>query len=169
MPKWTGAVGLSTGAGNGRAASIAVVLALCLAACTTGRGFNPSVATAPPAPPNVAITVADLPGNWGLASYRDEKDKARTEAEAKNACGNPYVIAQGSGGGVLMHLADQTQPSEVFIKAATDGRVFIGPRGAPGVAQDRLVVSYAGNVLVTEWLDASARERYGTMVFVRCT
>jgi hypothetical protein len=37
------------------------------------------------------------------------------------------------------------------------------------VAQDRVVVAYENNtVLITEWLDASARERYGTMIFVRC-
>ena len=27
---------------------------------------------------------------------------------------------------------------------------------------------FQGGVLITEWLDPSARERYGTMLFVRC-
>ena len=69
----------------------------------------------------------------------------------------------------MMHLPDQSQPSEVFVKVSPDGRSFIGPRGAPGMLQDRVVMHYQGGVLITEWLDPSARERYGTMLLVRCT
>ena len=141
-------------------------LALALAACNTATG--PGLTAGPAVAPLVAVTVTDLPGKWGLASYRTEADRARTEKEAKSACGNPYVIGAGSKGGVVMHLADQTQPTEVFLKVANDGRSFLGPRGAAGVKQDRLIVSYQNNVLVTQWMDASAQERYGTMVFVRC-
>ena len=121
----------------------------------------------PPGPP-VVVDVALLPGKWGLASYRDEKDRARTQAEAKSACGNPYVVAGGSQGGVLMHLPDQTQPTEVFVKTTADGRSLIGPRGPIGLPQDRVVMYFQGGVLITEWLDPSARERYGTMLLVRC-
>lgn len=153
-----------------RPAVTAVALALALAACSTTT--IPTVPTQPavviPPGPPVAVDVAALPGRWGLASYRDEKDRARTEAEAKRACGNPYVIASGTQGGVLMHLPDQPQASEVFIKTSPDGRSFIGPRGAPGMIQDRVVMYFQGGVLITEWLDPSARERYGTMLFVRC-
>jgi hypothetical protein len=158
-----------------RAGSIAAaplaVLALLLSACNTA---NLGAVNQPPPPavtvnaPAVAVDVAALPGKWGLASYRDEKDRARTQAEAKAACGNPYVIAKGSQGGVMMHLPDQAQPTELFVKVTADGRSFIGPKGAPGLPQDRVVMYFQGGVLVTEWLDASARERYGTMLFVRC-
>jgi hypothetical protein len=142
------------------------LIALAAAGCNT-TDFSPP--TGPAAPPQVAITVAELPGQWGLASYRTEADKDRTLKEAKSACGNPYVIGTGSSGGVVMHLADQPAPQEVFIKVARDGRVFIGPKGQAGMPKDRLVLSFENqNVLVTEWLDQSARERYGTMVFVRC-
>ena len=168
MPR--GCVGRLAVGASLRPAVTAVALALALAACSTTT--IPTVPTQPavviPPGPPVAVDVAALPGRWGLASYRDEKDRARTEAEAKRACGNPYVIASGGQGGVLMHLPDQAQATEVFIKTSPDGRSFIGPRGAPGMIQDRVVMYFQGGVLITEWLDPSARERYGTMLFVRC-
>jgi hypothetical protein len=158
------------GSSRGACTGALVVLAGALAGCNSSSGsVLGSPAPTASATPAVAVTVTDLAGNWGLASYRNEADKARTEAEAKVACGNPYQIGPGSKGGVVMHLADQTQPTEVFLKVASDGRVFIGPRGPAGTKQDRLILSYADNVLVTEWMDASARERYGTMLFVRCS
>jgi hypothetical protein len=153
---------------SSRNLSALVVLASMLAGCNSGPMFGssaPSIA----ATPNVAVTTVDLEGNWGLASYHTETDRPRTEAEAKSACGNPYQIGKGANGGVVMHLADQAQPQEVFLKVASDGRVFLGPRGPAGTKQDRVVVSFENQVLVTEWIDAGARERYGTMLFVRCS
>ena len=144
--------------------------AIWLSACSTtdiAGGTTVPTLVIPPGPP-VAVDVALLPGKWGLASYRDEKDRARTQAEAKSACSNPYVIASGSQGGVLMHLPDQAQPTEVFVKTTPDGRSLIGPRGPIGMPQDRVVMYFQGGVLITEWLDPSAKERYGTMLFVRC-
>jgi hypothetical protein len=146
---------------------LALTLTAMLAGCTTSQDRG-AVTTALPAAPGIAVASADLVGEWGLASYRDVADRPRTEAEARVACGNPYRIDAGSGGGVMMHLADQTQTSEVFVKAGPAGQVFIGPQGPAGVMQDRLVVAYETNVLITDWLDPSARERYGTMIFVRC-
>ncbi|HMN87558.1 MAG TPA: hypothetical protein PKA74_16450 [Bauldia sp.] len=163
-------VGVLSSRGPGVRAGSLPILALLgtiLSACTTANLTPPT--QEPPAQPLVAITLADLPGNWGLASYRAEADRARTEKEAKSACSNPYVIGTGPNGGVTMYLADQAQPSEVFIKVARNGQVFIGPRGPAGMPQDRVVVSFDnGNVLVSDWVDPGARERYGTMVFVRC-
>lgn len=147
-----------------------LVAAIALSACNTtdiaGGATAPAVVL-PPGPP-VAVDVALLPGRYGLASYRDEKDRARTEAEARRACGNPYAVAAGSQGGVLMHLPDQAQPTELFVKTTADGRSLIGPRGPLGMPQDRVVMYFQGGILITEWLDPSARDRYGTMVFVRC-
>ena len=160
----------TSGQARARRAGAILAVAVALGACSTTN--VPTVPTQPavviPPGPAVAIEVTALPGKWGLASYRDEKDRARTEAEAKRACSNPYVIASGPQGGVLMHLPDQPQPTEVFVKVNKDGRSFIGPRGAPGMIQDRVVMYYQGGVLITDWLDPSARERYGTMLFVRC-
>lgn len=150
--------------------SLAVISSVTgLAACSTTDIAGPTVTALPiPPGPPVVVDIALLPGRFGLASYRDEKDRARTEAEARRACGNPYVIAAGPQGGVLMHLPDQAQPTEVFIKTTADGRSLIGPRGAIGLPQDRVVMYFQGGLLITEWLDPGARERYGTMLFVRC-
>ena len=147
-----------------RPISIAVpLLAAVLAACNSSRS-GPPVATVP----TVAISITDLPGSWGLASYQAEAERERTFAEAKSACSNPYNIGQGANGGVTMYLADQNQPSEVFLKVSPDGRSYLGPKGPPGIKPDRLIVSFDNGVLVTEWVDPSARQRYGTMVFARC-
>jgi hypothetical protein len=143
------------------------VTVLLMAACRSGGGGS-TTAPQPEAVPVVTLSAADLPGSWGLASYRAEADQPRTEAEAKGACGNPYKIEAGANGGVMMHLADQSTPSEVFVKNDSSGRVFIGPAGPPAVQQDRQVMSFEGGVLVAEWLDPGVRERFGTMVFVRC-
>jgi hypothetical protein len=124
------------------------ILSSTLSGCTTSSTPGGATAALPSAPANIVISANDLQGNWGLASYRKVEDRPRTEAEAKTACQNPYVVTAGANGGVLMYLADQT--------------------GAAGVPQDRVVLSYENNVLVADWLNASARERYGTMVFVKC-
>jgi hypothetical protein len=164
-----------TSAGRTRrliAAGCAAAVLACLGGCTTSQTSAPVAQVALPAVPMgpaVTVTSADLVGEWGLASYRNADDRPRTEAEAKVACGNPYRIAAGTSGGVMMHLADQTETSEVFIKPGPGGQAFIGPQGPPAIAQDRLVLAYDnGSVLVTEWLDAGVRERYGTMIYVRC-
>ena len=153
--------------GFGRLRVVNTVAVLLLAGCNSS--MQGSSAPTAAVTPSVAVTAPELEGNWGLASYRTETDRPRTEVEAKGACGNPYQIGKGSNGGVVMHLADQTQPQEVFLKVASDGRVFLGPRGPAGTKQDRLIVSFENGVLITEWMDASARERYGTMLLVRCS
>jgi hypothetical protein len=145
----------------------AVLILLLLAACRSG-GVATTEAPPPTAVPIVTLSASDLPGRWGLASYRVETDRARTETEAKSACGNPYQIEAGANGGAMMHLADQSTPSEVFVKTDSSGRVFIGPSGPPAVQQDRQVMSYENGVLIAEWLDPGVRERFGTMLFVRC-
>ena len=160
-------VGVCRRAGRGPRGSLPIlaVLATVLSACTTANHAADPGAAGPAAGRDHARRP---PGNWGLPPP-NEADRARTEKEAKSACGNPYVIGTGPNGGVTMYLADQAQPSEVFIKVARNGQVFIGPRGPAGMPQDRVVVSFDnGNVLVSDWVDPSARERYGTMVFVRC-
>jgi hypothetical protein len=150
--------------------ALRTLLPLLGAAVLAGCNSSPfhSAAPAVTATPNVAVTTTELEGNWGLASYRNEADRPRTEKEAKSACGNPYVVAKGPTGGVMMHLADQTEPQEVFLKVGADGNVFVGPKGPAGVKQDRHITAFSGGVLTADWMDPSAKERYGTMVFVRC-
>lgn len=145
-------------------------LALGLAACaTTPQQSQPSapppVANAPPAP---GIASEDLVGRWGFASYHNEADRARTIAQARGQCGHPYVIARGSRGGVLMHVADQREPIELRTKAGGDGKRYLGPDGPAGEATDREIVSFDGRVLLLRWIDREIAGRYGTSVYVRC-
>jgi hypothetical protein len=111
----------------------------------------------------------ELVGRWGFTSYQKESDRARTVAAAGRLCRAPYVIAKGPTGGVMMHLADQKQPSELRLKGSSEGRNYLGPDGEPGGSpQDREIVSFDGRLLVTRFVDPDAANRYGNMVYVRC-
>jgi hypothetical protein len=113
------------------------------------------------------VRADDIVGNWGLASYHREQDRARTEVEARNQCRQPYHIGRGRSGGVVMHLADSPQVGELQLKGSPDGKTFIGPAGEIGRA-DREIASFDGNVMVMRWLDQDVAQRYGTMIYVRC-
>lgn len=144
-------------------AGAAALLAISGCASVTERA-SPSVA---PVTPAVSITTEDLVGNWGLGSFREEKDLPRTINEARRYCNNPYVITRGPNNGVMMYLADQSQPSELVLKTAS-GRVYIGPPGPAGMPKDRQITSFQDGVVVAPWVDPAVTARYGTMVFVRC-
>jgi hypothetical protein len=148
------------------------MLGLLIAACA-GRGPAPAPeAPAPampaPAPPPPGIAPSDLVGAWGLASYHKEEDRERTAAAARAQCSKPYVITRGPTGGVMMHLADATQPSELRLKAGSDGRAYVGPEGPAPEMADREIVAFDGRQLILRWVDPEVAGRYGTLVFVRC-
>jgi hypothetical protein len=154
---------------------IASVLALFLGAC--GSFSLPSLSSSSPEPapePGVgpempaSIRADEIVGRWGLASYQNPADRARTEAAAKGQCKQPYVIGAGTSGGVIMHLADQATPQELRLKGSPGGKNFIGPPGPAGGEQDREIVSFDGRVLITRFTDKDAATRYGNMVYVRC-
>jgi hypothetical protein len=109
-----------------------------------------------------------LVGRWGLASYQKEADRARTEKEARGQCNKPYVINRGPTGGVMMHLADQKTPQELVLKAGPEGKTFLGPAGAPGTPDDRVVSAVDPNSFTVDWVDPENAHRYGTMVYMRC-
>jgi hypothetical protein len=148
---------------------------LALAGCS---GFSlPTFSTGGDVPPPEPAGVPMMPsryqpeeivGRWGYTSYQKETDRARTVVAAGRLCRQPYVIAKGPTGGVMMHLADQRQPTELRLKGGPGGRSFIGPDGEPGGPQDREIVSFDGRVLVTRYVDPDAANRYGNMVYVRC-
>jgi hypothetical protein len=115
-----------------------------------------------------SIRSDEIVGRWGLASFHKPEDQKRTEAAAHNQCKQPYVINSGPSGGVIMHLADEAQPSELRIKGGPGGKNFIGPPGPSGGEKDREIMSFDGRVLVTRFIDPDAAARYGTMVYVRC-
>jgi hypothetical protein len=151
--------------------AVASALAIVLGACGS-MSLTPSPTAAPE--PGVApempasIRADEIVGRWGLASYQDPKDRARTEAAARGQCKQPYVIGAGSSGGVIMHLADQATPQELRLKGSPGGKNYIGPPGPAGGEQDREIVSFDGRVLVTRFIDPDAATRYGNMVYVRC-
>jgi len=150
---------------------------LLLGGCSSFNFSMPSFGTStpdtPPPPPGAAAMPSkyapeEFVGRWGFTSYQKEADRARTINTARGLCRTPYVIAKGPGGGVMMHLADERQPSELRLKGSPNGKNYIGPDGDAGVPQDREIVSFDGRVLVTRYVDPDAANRYGNMVYVRC-
>jgi hypothetical protein len=153
----------------------ALVLTLLLGACSSMSlpSFSSSSPTAAPEPASVpempaTIRPDEIVGKWGLASFQNPNDRARTEAAAKAQCKQPYVIGAGATGGVIMHLADQATPQELRLKGSPSGKNYIGPPGPAGGEQDREISSFDGRVLITRFIDKDAATRYGNMVYVRC-
>jgi hypothetical protein len=150
----------------------ASALALFLGACSS---FNlPPLSSSPGSQPAEApempatIRPDEIVGRWGLASFQNPADRARTEKMARDQCKQPYVIGAGQSGGVIMHLADQATPQELRLKGSPSGKNYIGPPGPAGGEQDREIVSFDGRVLITRFIDKDAAVRYGNMVYVRC-
>jgi hypothetical protein len=136
---------------------------------TTIGGLTSPAAPAPdignsPTP----YSVNRLVGAWGVASYREEKDRGRTEAQARTQCKLPYVIKRGPSDGVIMHVADDATPHELALKKGPDGTVYLGFAGPPGDPQDRVILSMTDTEFVTRYLDPDTNARYGTFVYVRC-
>jgi hypothetical protein len=145
------------------------LLALGLAGCATGPQVEQPAAPSigPALPP--AFPPQDIVGRWGLAAYHKDEDRARTETAARGQCKQPYNIGRGPRGGIIMHLPDQAQPTELSLKGGPDGKNYIGPAEEPaGGARDREIVSFDGRVLITRFTDPEVAGRYGTSVYVRC-
>lgn len=126
-----------------------------------------------PAPPSASVSpaaypVASLVGSWGVASYREEKDRARTEAQARAQCKLPYVIAKGPTDGVIMHVADDTTPHELTLKGGPGGKTYLGFAGPPGDDQDREILSLNDKMFVARYVNPETNSRYGTFIYVRC-
>ena len=81
------------------------------------------------------IRADEIVGRWGLASFQNPNDRARTEAAARGQCKQPYVISAGTSGGVIMHLADQATPQELRLKGSPSGKNYIGPAGPPAASR----------------------------------
>jgi hypothetical protein len=155
------------------AAACASLLSACGGGTSMSGMFGGSSAPPPPDPPQVAelpasIRAEEIVGRWGLGAYHRPQDRTRTEASARNACRQPYVINAGANGGVIMHLADEAQPQELRLKGGPGGKDYIGPPGPGGGEKDREIVSFDGRVLQTRFVDPDAGNRYGTMIYVRC-
>lgn len=119
-------------------------------------------ATRPP-----TIMSDQLIGRWGVAAYHQEKARNRTEAQAKQGCRQPYSIAKGPTGGIVMHMADNPEPQELVLKGGTTGKNYVGPAGEL-TTNDREVILTGTNMITLKYLDPEIVSRYGTMVYVRC-
>src|ERR1043165_9764620 len=134
--------------------AIASALTILLAACSSMSLPSMSSNPAPDAEPGVgpempaSIRPDEIVGRWGLASFQNPNDRARTEAAARGQCKQPYVIGAGSSGGVIMHLADQATPQELRLKGSPGGKNYIGPAGPAGGGPDREILSFGGRGLV---------------------
>ena len=152
--------------------SVISALTILLGACSSFSlgSSSPTAAPEPGVAPEMPATIRsdELVGKWGLASFQNPADRARTEKQAQAQCKQPYTIGAGQSGGVVMHLADQATPQELRLKGSQGGKNFIGPAGPPGGEQDREIVSFDGRVLITRFVDKDAATRYQTLVFVRC-
>ena len=165
------------GSGNARLIAnlaIAAMLTIFLGGCSSmslpSLSSNPDVQPEPGVAPEMpaSIRADEIVGRWGLASFQNPNDRARTEAAARGQCKQPYVISAGTSGGVVMHLADQATPQELRLKGSPSGKNYIGPAGPTPGEQDREIVSFDGRVLITRFVDKDAAVRYGNMVYVRC-
>jgi hypothetical protein len=145
-------------------------LLLAAAGCASSPDLGgPSIAPTPAAgglPP--AFPADRLVGRWGIASFHQDKDRARTEKEAKAQCRQPYTVAKGPRDGVMMHVADDPKMYELKLKGAPGGKTYLGFDAEPGHEQDREIMSFNEPVLVMRWVDPEVARRYGTMVYVRC-
>jgi len=154
----------------GIASALTILLGACSSMSLPSFSSSPSVAPEPAPAPEMPATIRadEIVGKWGLASFQNPNDRARTEAAAKAQCKQPYVIGAGTNGGVVMHLADQATPQELRLKGSPSGKNYIGPPGPAGGEQDREIVSFDGRVLITRFTEKDAATRYGNMVYVRC-
>ena len=138
----------------------------CLTGCVSQPGETAGGARVAAAP--AAYPVDRLVGSWGVASYRDEKDRGRTEAQARAQCKLPYVIKKGPTDGVIMHVADDTTPHELTLKGGPGGKTYLGFEGPAGDDQDREILSMSENQFVTRYINPETNSRYGTFIYVRC-
>ncbi|MFL4993627.1 MAG: hypothetical protein ACJ8DV_20395, partial [Microvirga sp.] len=109
-----------------------------------------------------------LLGRWGVASFHDDKDRRRTEAEARAQCGQAYAITKGPTDGVMMHVADDPKRYELRLKGDASGRTYLGFEAPAGHPQDREILSSTDNLMTMRFVDPDANRRYGTFVYVRC-
>jgi hypothetical protein len=147
----------------------AMVAAALLAGCAGGVVEEGRQASAPVARVPSKIPLQRLVGSWGIASFREEKDRKRTEAQARAQCRRPYVIAKGPTDGVMMHVADDVNLYELTLKGTPDGKTYLGFESPPGDEQDREILSSTNDLMVMRFVGPDIHARYGTFIYVRCS
>ncbi|WP_262272309.1 hypothetical protein [Microvirga yunnanensis] len=145
--------------------AVATIASLVVAGCTVASGEAPSPVAVEA---SASIPRERLIGRWGIASYHTDKDRPRTEREARAQCSQPYTIAKGPTDGVMMHVADDPKLYELRLKGDTAGRTYLGFEAPPGDPQDREILSSTSSLMTMRFVDPDANRRYGTFVYVRC-
>ena len=112
-----------------RGLAAAAIVAPMLVGCTTS-GSGPATVANVEAP--AAFARERLVGRWGVASFHTDKDRPRTEREARAQCSLPYTIAKGPTDGVMMHVADDPKLYELRLKGDSGGPDLSRLRGAAG-------------------------------------
>jgi hypothetical protein len=146
--------------------SAVALVAASVAGCNSSQTVDPGVQGVPSVPST--ISPDSLVGRWGVAAYHRDSDRPRTESEARRQCSNPYVIKKGPNGGLMMHLADESQPQELVLKGSASGVTYLGLPGPAATASDREVVSVSENSFTVKWVSPENSTRYGTMIYIRC-
>lgn len=163
-----------SGGHSGSGALAAVVIAIGLASCSTVPVTEAPTTDLPQAGRSSLTEVPSttrseqLVGRWGVASYRQEKDRARVQAQARAQCKQALVIEKGPTGGVMMYVADDTKLYELRIKGGSDGKTYLGFESPPGDWQDREIITISDKEMVMRFVDVDANNRYGTFIYVRC-
>jgi hypothetical protein len=145
----------------------AAVCPVVLAACTGPSIFGSSMTPEATANTTPTIRSQDLVGRWGYAVYYNEADRTRIEASARAQCSRPANISLGPTGGVMMPIANHSQPQQEQSIKAANGKNYIGPPGEAGGQQDLEIVSFDGKVLVTRTVDTDETGHLNS-VYVRC-
>ena len=78
----------------GMASALATFLGACSGMSLPSFSSGPTPPPEPQIAPDMPATIRsdELVGRWGLASYQNPNDRARTEAAARGQCRQPYVI-----------------------------------------------------------------------------
>jgi hypothetical protein len=147
--------------------AVSLVCGASLAGCISSSRPVATVAVSAAVP--AAFSRERLVGKWGVASFHNEKDRKRTEAQARAQCSLPYVVAQGPSDGVMMHVADDAKLYELKLKGGAGGKTYLGFEAPAGDPQDREILSASDTMLTLRFVDADANRRYGTFVYVRCS
>ena len=127
-----GSSGVRAVANLGIASALTIFLGACRSMSLPSFSSSPSVAPEPAPVPEMPATIRadEIVGRWGLASFQNPNDRARTEVAARAQCKQPYVIGAGANGGVIMHLADQATPQELRLKGSPERQELYRPARA---------------------------------------
>ena len=106
------------------------IVALTAAGCVSGSDLRPGSSAGLTAP--AAFGRERLIGRWGIASFHNDKDRKRTEGEARAQCSLPYTIAKGPTDGVMMHVADDPKALRTQVERQHCGKDLSRLRGARG-------------------------------------